>query len=150
MSEEIERGEKRNLEWRCVTCGKTALPTSAGFMGLIRHSCTGKREIWLVDKDTGEQLANNANKAVQLGLIGKAAKAKEGEKEKLEVSSEGILTYSISLPADAFTLFNLAKFTGLEKDGQKLFDEWCWDCIVARFKYDYKRQLILAPIAEEE
>jgi len=54
------------------------------------------------------------------------------------------------LPADAFTLFNLAKFSGLEKDGNKPFDEWVWDCITARFKYDYKRQLILAPLQEEK
>lgn len=146
MVEEIERGEKRNLEWRCLTCEATALPTSAGYMSLIRHSCTGKREIWLIDKDTGEQLANNANKAVQLGLIGKPEKGKEREPE---VSSEGIFTYTISLPADAFTLFNLAKASGLEKDGGKPFDEFVWDCIRARFEYEYKCQLILAPIAKE-
>lgn len=141
-------GSERNLEWRCLTCGQSAPPTSKDYMAFIKHPCDN-RKIWLVDKDTGEQLASNANKAVQLGLIVKPGKAKEGE-EEIEVSSEGILTYTINLPADAFTLFNLAKFSGLEKDGQKPFDEWVWECIVKRFEKDYKKQLILAPIEEEE
>jgi len=67
-----------------------------------------------------------------------------------QVSSDGIFTYTIALPSDAFTLFNLAKSAGLEKDGTKPFDEWIWDCITARYKYDYKHQLILAPILEEK
>ncbi len=77
-------------------------------------------------------------------------KAKEKETTEPQVSSDGIFRYTIALPSDAFTLFNLAKSTGLEKDKDKPFDEWIWDCITARYKYDYKQQLILAPILEEK
>ena len=78
---------------------------------------------------------------------------KEEEKEKEittpQASSEGIFRYTITLPADAFTLFNLAKACGLEKDGRKLFDEWVWDCIRKRYESDYKMQLVLAPVEEK-
>ena len=135
-------------------------------MGLIQHSCTGKCKVWLVDRDTGEQLANNAKKALQMGLIEKSKKpakeplegklkeegAEEGKegKELTEplVSYEGIFRYTITLPADAFTLFNLAKACGMEKDREKLFCEWLWDCIRKRYETDYKVQLVLAPLEE--
>ena len=80
---------------------------------------------------------------------------KKVEKEKGEeitepaVTPDGIFAYTIHLPADAFTLFNLAKFSGLEKDSDKPFDEWLWDCVVKRFETDYKMELVLAPIKEE-
>jgi len=45
--------KERSLEWKCLTCGATAPPTPGAYMGLIQHSCTGKRKIWLIDKDTG-------------------------------------------------------------------------------------------------
>jgi len=80
---------------------------------------------------------------------------KPGEPEKAEkpeeltapqVSREGIFRYTITLPADAFVLFNIAKAYGLEKDSDKLFDEWVWDCIKKRFEKDYGKQLVLAPV----
>ena len=80
---------------------------------------------------------------------------KEPPKEKKEeitepaVSPDGIFAYTIHLPADAFALFNLAKFSGLEKDSDKPFDEWIWDCVMKRFETDYRMQLVLAPIKEE-
>jgi len=77
---------------------------------------------------------------------GKEKAEKEGREVK-EISSDGIFRYTITLPADAFALFNIAKANGLEKDG-KIFDEFVWDCITARFEKDYKKQLILAPIEE--
>ncbi|GAJ20657.1 unnamed protein product, partial [marine sediment metagenome] len=59
-------------------------------------------------------------------------KAEKESKEVKEISSEGIFRYTITLPADAFTLFNIAKANDLEpKD--KLFDEFVWECIRARF-----------------
>lgn len=74
-------------------------------------------------------------------------KAEKEGKEVKEISSEGIFRYTVTLPADAFTLFNIAKANGLEpKD--KIFDEFLWECIRARFAKDYKKQLILAPIEE--
>ena len=77
-------------------------------------------------------------------------KGKKGDKTEPQVSSDGIFTYNIALPADAFTLFNIAKAFGIEKDGDKPFDEWVFDCITARFRYDYKMQLVLAPLQEEK
>lgn len=79
---------------------------------------------------------------------GKEKAEKEGREVIKEISSEGIFRYTITLPADAFALFNIAKANGLEKDG-KIFDEFVWDCITARFEKDYKKQLILAPIEEQ-
>ena len=140
------------FEWRCLTCGKTAPPTRGAYMGLIKHKCSGEKEIWLVDKGSGEKFSNQLQQAERMGLLTaeKELPKGKGEKTELEVSSEGILTYTISLPADAFTLFNLAKFSGLEKDVDKPFDEWLWDCVTARFRYNYRRRLVLAPLAEEE
>ncbi len=71
---------------------------------------------------------------------------KPEELTKPQVSREGIFRYTITLPADAFVLFNIAKAYGLETDSDKLFDEWVWDCIRWRFEKDYKRQLVLAPV----
>jgi len=168
----------RNLEWRCLTCEAAVPPTTADYMGFIQHPCQD-RKIWLVDKETGEQLANNLKQAQTKGFIprkgevpkftGTVAYVKKptelsevkpkleekpkGEQKEItepQVSSEGIFRYTVTLPADAFTLFNLAKSLRLEKDGEKPFDEWLWDCIVARFEFDYKRQLILAPIEREK
>lgn len=85
-----------------------------------------------------------------------ALRAKEEKKDEKEEdytypkpSSEGVFRYAITLPADAFTLFNLAKACGLEKDGEKPFDEWVWDCIQKRFEKDYRVQLVLAPMEVE-
>jgi len=72
------------------------------------------------------------------------------EEAKTQPSSDGIFSFNITLPADAFTFFNLAKSCGLEKDLDKPFDEFVWDCILKRFETDYKVQLILAPLAPEE
>lgn len=69
-----------------------------------------------------------------------------GKVEITTVKTAGVFTYEITLPADAFTLFNLAKACGLEPNGEMLFDEWIWDCVRARFAKDYKKQLILAPL----
>jgi len=75
-------------------------------------------------------------------------KEKPEKAEVKEISSEGIFHYTIALPADAFTLFNIAKAYGMERE-DKLFDEFVWECITARFAKDYQKQLILAPIEEE-
>lgn len=69
-----------------------------------------------------------------------------GKVEIATVKAAGVFTYEITLPADAFTLFNLAKACGLEPNDGKLFDEWIWDCVRARFSKDYKKQLVLAPL----
>ena len=135
-----------------------------------------KKGYYLVDENTGEILAQKIAEAVEKGLIKteppkleplkleppkleppkleppKLEEKPPEEPEKPEevtkpqVSTEGIFRYTITLPADAFVLFNIAKAYGLETDSGKLFDEWVWDCIRWRFEKDYKRQLVLAPV----
>ena len=72
----------------------------------------------------------------------------KGETAEPQVDAFGILRYTVTLPADAFTLFNMAKVAGLEKS-DKVFDVWLWDCVRKRFEKDYKMQVVLAGIAEE-
>ena len=78
----------------------------------------------------------------------KVDKGKDKEITEPQVTPEGFFHYTITLPADAFTLFNMAKVAGLEKDANKSFDVWVWDCIRKRFEKDYKMQVILAGIEE--
>lgn len=149
--ENPEKTETRNLEWRCLTCGETAPPTGRDYMQLIKHA--KGHEVRLVDVETGEELASTPKQAIGKGLITKEGAVSKVPGEKvdvttLEVTEEGLIRYTITLPADAFALFNIAKAFGMEPEG-KSFDEWDWECITARFEKDYKKQLILAPIGEE-
>jgi len=84
MSSEEKKRERRNLEWRCLTCGATAPATGSGYMHIIRQTCpAGNKAICLVDTDTGEELANNIKQAQSLGLIPKKQKPEaKGEKAK--------------------------------------------------------------------
>lgn len=63
--------EHKNLEWRCTTCGATEAPTGTGYGSLLKHSCSGKIKLALVDKDTGEVLATSLKQAVKLGFVEK-------------------------------------------------------------------------------
>lgn len=73
-------------------------------------------------------------------------KGKEGEIKIPQASPEGILRYTITLPAEAFAMFNMAKACGLEPDKEMPFDEWMWDCIKKRFECDYKVQIVVAKL----
>ncbi len=221
MSEEAEVTKKVEPIWKCkvTDCTFTTLPTLKGYQRQTGHQKAHKgvkklkRGFSLIDKGTGEVLAQNIEEATAKGYpmedpsplppppesstkatpeaevkaeaeveVQPEAKPEEAAEVKAEAevevqpevkpeeaaevkakakaekepeitipqpTSEGILRYTISLPADAFTLFNLAKFTGLE-DGDKLFDEWIWECITARYRTDYKMRLVLAPEPPEE
>jgi len=135
-----------------------------------------KRGFQLVDETTGEILAQKLEEATAKGFIATKppeppttpvppaamepkpelepeleppeAEEETTKAEIITVKNAGTFTYEITLPADAFTLFNLAKACGLEPNGDKLFDEWIWDCVRARFTKDYKKQLVLAPLEE--
>jgi len=102
----------------------------------------------LLDKEAeGEFYEQEEEQDEELEEPPRKEKAEKEGKEVKEISSDGIFRYTITLPADAFAMFNIAKANGLEpKD--KIFDEFCWECIVARFEKDYRKQLILAPIEE--
>lgn len=138
-----------NVEWRCLTCGRSVPPTTSDYMGLIRHICEGKPKVRLVDITTGDELATSLQEAQSKGLLTPSKRRFEGRITAPQVSKEGIFNYNITLPADAWTLFHVAKAFGLETNGSKSFDEWVWDRIRGSFKYEYKMQLILARIEEE-
>jgi len=149
--------------WKCKAkdCGYTRPPTLKGYKQLVghqkEHSHLPKEErgYRLVDENSGEVLAESVREAKEKGFLvvepppRKESKGKpqgaEAEVTEVITSSEGIVRYTITLPADAFTLFNIAKARGLE-DADKLFDEWLWDCATARFEKDYKMRLVLAPL----
>jgi len=167
ISKESERG---SLVWQCTGCSKTAPPTEKGYQSIRGHQNAhpkGKRGFALVDEETKEVKAENISEARDKDLLepppepakelqkkrDKGGETKEDDEvseiTKPQISSDGIFSYNISLPADAFALFNMAKAAGLEEDGKKPFDVWVWDCIKKRFEKDYKRRLVLAGIKEE-
>lgn len=161
--------------WKCRVegCNYTATPTVEGYNKLTGHQLAHrglpkeKRGFQLVDGSTGEVLAQKLEEATAKGFITTKPpepttilasppaqdlpEAEPPETEKGEITTvrtAGIFAYEITLPADAYTLFNLAKACGLEPNGDKLFDEWIWDCVRARFSKDYKQQLVLAPVED--
>ena len=152
--------------WKCKAenCDYTRPPTLKGYKQLVGHQKEhahlpkGERGYRLVDENTGEVLAESVREAKEKGfLVAEPPPRKESdgkpqgaevEVTEVKASSEGIFRYTITLPADAFTLFNIAKSFGLEKDSEKPFEEWLWDCIRERFEKDYKMQLVLAPVED--
>ena len=152
--------------WKCraENCDYTRPPTLKGYKQLVGHQKEhaqlpkGERGYRLVDENTGEVLAENVREAREKEFLVAEPPPSEESDEKSQgvdveireaiTSSEGILRYTITLPADAFTLFNLAKACGLEKDSEMPFDEWLWDCIRKRYETDYKVHLVLAPLEE--
>jgi len=165
----MEGGQKQvnkevKVVWKCKAenCDYTRPPTLKGYKQLVGHQKEhahlpkGERGYRLVDENTGEVLAESAREAKEKGLLvaeplpkkesdGKP-QGTEVEVTEVKASPEGIFRYTITLPADAFMLFNIAKYFGLEKDSEKLFDEWLWDCIRMRYETDYKMRLVLAPV----
>jgi len=169
---------ERKLQWQCTApgCKKAYPPTEHGYNQIRGHCLRGHKKeargYQLVDAESGEVLAQDLDEAREKGLLElekppeesgeeeevkpeeeleepprvKEKAEKEG-KEVKEISSDGIFRYTITLPADAFTMFNIAKANGLEPKN-KIFDEFAWECIVARFEKDYKMQIVLAPIEE--
>lgn len=194
MGETTEATRKLEPIWRCQAkgCNYSTPSTLRGYNQMTGHQLHHAKEgmtkeervFRLIDKNTGEVLAETLKEARGKGLLDLTPKPSptptpsflapevpekvetipppsevelpsampEAEKiskvEETTVKTAGIFTYEITLPADAFTFFNLAKACGLETDAKKPFDEWVWDCIRARFAKDYKKQLILAPVEE--
>lgn len=158
MQEAFQAEERKVLEWRCLTCGKTEPPTGKGYSNLLSHPCK-KRQIWLVDKESGEKLANNIGQAISQGYIPKKGekgtdlsgdgKGEEKEVTVPEIVGDSLIRYTITLPVDAFTLFNIVRGLGLENPDM-LFDEWLFACITERIRLGYKKQLVLCDIPESE
>ena len=177
MVEDTEATRRPEPMWRCQVkgCSYSTPPTLHGYSQITGHQLYHAKQglskeekgFRLIDQNTGEMLAESLKEARDKNLLEPSPKkptpaiitepAKEltekddevSETVQPQISSKGIFSYTISLPADAFALFNIAKAAGLEKDGEKSFDAWVWDCIKKRFEKDYKRRLVLAAIGEE-
>ncbi len=139
--------ERKQYEWRCLDCDARAPATRAAGMELLGHAVN--HHIRLVDMATGEAVAASAKEAQSKGIHlppGKKATVK-GESGK-ELSEEGI-TFQITLPPAVFTLFAAARAHGLVND-EVDFNQWLYECVEKRFQLDYKLQLMLVPVSEEE
>lgn len=137
------------LEWKCLDCDASAPATTYDYMNLLKHQ--KGHHIRLVNTETGEVLASTVKGALHKGieLPGKPhgkPHGKPGEKLELgmELTEEGI-TFPITLPPVAFTLFDVAKAAKLVDEDQDL-DSWIFECVMKRFELDYCLQLSLIPI----
>lgn len=81
----------KRLIWRCLTCGATQpfKGTGTGYGKLIKHRCTGKRVLRLIDKDTGEELASNVTSARAKGLIAKKPPKAQIQERKPSIGVNG-------------------------------------------------------------
>jgi hypothetical protein len=116
ISQEKTQGDVLR-EWRCLTCLATAPPVAAGYMALIKHQCTGSKQIRLIALETGEELASNFKEAQNAGLLGKLkAEAAPGDKKGLsagglQLTPDLNIRITITLPAIDLALFNIARRT---------------------------------------
>lgn len=142
-----------DLQWKCQDCAASAPPTAYDFMKLLKHQ--KGHHIRLVNTETGEILATTVKKARSVGIdipsdgkpSGKpAGKPEEKPELGMELTEEGI-TFPMTLPPVAFTLFDAAKAAKLV-DGDKDLDSWIFECIQKRFELDYGLRLMLIPIGE--
>jgi len=72
----------------------------------------------------------------------------EMQATEFTIEADGVFRVEVILPADAFTLFNMAKGLGLDRR-DITFNEWIWGCILKRYETDYRMQLIMAPLAQD-
>lgn len=139
------RDKGQNLVWRCLTCGTAKEPTRSGYMKLIAHKCSGKMRIRLIDTATDEELGSNLNQDRVRELMGEQPGG--GESGLPFVMPDGLVRYTIQLPAQAFALHALVNEHHLERDGQRIdFDPWVWNMISLGFPYIYKKQMVLVDV----
>ena len=129
--------ETKEGELHCPRCGGV-IETKKTKTG-IKHRCPSCN-LFVRPVESGEKVAKKAEEEE----VEKETEAEEKETISPDITG-GTFRCTITLPADAFTLFNIARGYGLEEK-DKLFDEFLFDCITKRFEKDYKMQLILAPI----
>ena len=129
------------LEWRCSDCGATAPPTGYDFMRIIRHQ--KGHHVRLVNKSTGEILATSVKEAHSKGIDIPSGKP-ETRGEGMEITEEG-LTFPITLPPVAFTMFDAAKAAELV-DKEENIDHWAFECMQKRFELDYGLKFMLVPV----
>lgn len=136
-------------EWQCQGCDASAPPTHSDYMKLLRHQ--KGHHIQLVNIKTGEVLAKSVKQALSIGIDipsdgkhpGKTSGKPEGTPELgMELTEEGI-TFPVTLPPVAFTLFDAAKAAKLVEDEDMDIDHWIFECIQKRFELDYELELML-------
>jgi len=148
--------------WKCKAenCDYTRPPTLKGYKQLVGHQKEhahlpkGERGYRLVDENTGEVLAESVREAREKGFLvaepppREESEGKPEEKPELgmELTEEGI-TFPVTLPPVAFTLFDAAKAAKLV-DEDKDLDSWLFECVLKRFELDYSLRLMLVPIGE--
>jgi hypothetical protein len=106
-----------DLEWRCLACHATAPPSGSGYMSIIRHRCSGDKQIRLIATETGEELALNYKQAQSAGPLGKLKDEESPGKEldssrgAPQVTGGNNIRITITLPAIDLARFNIARRT---------------------------------------
>ncbi|MBU1213488.1 MAG: hypothetical protein KJ587_19810 [Alphaproteobacteria bacterium] len=137
-------------EWKCK-CGQSWSGTKDGWQQATGHTAKKKHTLaGLVDED-GNLLAKDFDSAKSKGLFEEPEDKEKGKKEALtpEITTEGLIRYTIVVPSVAFTYFDLVRLWGLEDSGIS-FDEWVFKMIDQGMALYYKKQLIFAPVTVTE
>jgi hypothetical protein len=69
---------------------------------------------------------------------------------KPTLTEEGLIEYTMALPAQAFWYFDVAKQSGFIKDGNMIFDQWVFECLHRRFTADYGVEIVIQPISTKK
>jgi hypothetical protein len=86
-------------------------------MSIIRHRCSGDKQIRLIATETGEELALNYKQAQSAGPLGKLKDEESPGKEldssrgAPQVTGDNNIRITITLPAIDVALFNIARRT---------------------------------------
>lgn len=132
-----EDEEVMQYEWRCKECDTKQPATSGGFAAMIRHQ--KGHHTHLVNITTGEEVATSLSNARAQGIDipgGKESPAHEAGQKDLVLTPGGIKT-TITLPALAWAMFDVAGAYELLEEGEDSLDSWIFRCIEKRFELDY-------------
>jgi hypothetical protein len=108
-------------------------------------SLAAKKIVLEGDDGTIHDTINTITAARKAGLLGEEG----APKGKLVLTPEGMVDYTLSLPATAFALYDMAKSFGLIKDDEMGFDQWVYECIDRRFIADYKVEIVMQPVTAQ-
>lgn len=104
-------------------------------------SLAGKKIVLVDDGGLIRDDINTLAAARKAGLL-----EKEAPMGKPVLTSDGMIDYTLTLPPEAFAMFNMAKSFGFIKDGEMSFDQWVCECIDRRFTTDYNVEIVLQPV----
>jgi hypothetical protein len=144
-------------QWKLQDTQLVADATEAGYDEL-KGKRLGQRlkgDIIFIDDEGNEHPdIKSPQQAIKAGLLEKQESEEEKERKKRlgkpTLSSDGLIEYTLLLPPEAFSFFNVAKNFGLIKDPEMDFDHWVFECIDRRFIADYKMVVQLSPIGFKE